>query len=167
MGVRPSPWEYCQWPVQRCLFSSISRKPATYLIHRGLKPSMIHAVNERVESWSKQQLNQSDSWSYEHTLASSLSPLVAVQISWYSWLPRTTASTQKLTTISPVVWQFAYSRMNLGVHFLTLIHQNFNCQYRIMTNFTKFLPAKISSYMYTVPSFTVSQAISFLYSSST
>ena len=51
------------------------KKPATYLIHKDLKPSMIRASERESEGRSEQQINQSDSLildpSYEHTWCAS------------------------------------------------------------------------------------------------
>ena len=52
-SIRPCTSKYRLWPVQRCSLSIISKKPATYLIHRDLKPSMgVQWTRESSHKWT-------------------------------------------------------------------------------------------------------------------
>ena len=103
---------------------------------------MIHAVNERV----KTKVNSNSNFRaipYKHTSTGGCPDILVLVVATHHCIHTKTRHFSS--------WQFflhAYSRMNVGVHFLELICQIFNHQYQLTTNSPNFCPPKFLAIRY-------------------
>ena len=126
MGVRVRlcTWEYHLRPVQRCSFSSIYFKKTSDLPNPQGSSAIYDLCSEQVSkgrSEQQQQINQSDSRSYEHTSASlhwCLSRYPGTRGSLHAPLHPHKNSLFLQSHQAVIFYTCITGRMNVGVHFL-------------------------------------------------